>query len=119
MNIKQHHHVTQRDISKAGSVVTSTGLNDTYREVLDFALRYKLRCARRDGRNPQLPATMTDALLRLVIAGQAGRMAPEKLKRMIVSASSRSMSHRSWQIEPGAEQRAGLLAGSSRLVRTG
>lgn len=119
MSTKQHHHVIQREICEAGSVVTGTALNDTYREVLDFALRYKLRCARRDGRNPQLPATIIDALLRLVTAGQAGRMAPEKLKRMIVSASSRSMSHRSWQIEPGAEQRAGLLAGSSRRVRTG
>ena len=119
MNIKPHHHAIQREIRETGSIVTGTALNDTYRQVLDFALRYKLRCARRDRREPLLAATVTDALLRLVTAGQAGKMPPEKLKRLIVSASSRNRSHRSFQVEPGAEQRAGLLAGSGRLVRTG
>ncbi|MBP2171672.1 hypothetical protein J2125_004968 [Erwinia toletana] len=94
-------------------------LQSEYRAVLDFAVRFNRRRSRLAGMKPNLntEALIRGEMTRLVQAGQAGKLAPAKLKRMVIASAQKNRSHRQWTPDATLERRHGMLAGAQRHVK--
>lgn len=62
---------------------------------------------------------VTEAMTKLALAGQAGKISPRKLKFMVISSAKKNRHYRDWQPDASLEQRHGFMAGAPRFNKVG
>jgi len=115
--------VKPKTISKDFKTTTLTleDFSGEYRDVVKELLAMKRRKAQESGKSPNLimNKVVEQAVMRVVDVGQKQHLSPSKVKQMVVSSSTAASRTPQWQPQKALERRAGMLAGSTRLIKIG
>lgn len=106
---------------KKPAPLTLDDFTNEYRAVVKELLTLKHNNAVKSGNfdNPVLNRVVEQAVMRIVYIGQKQKIAPSKVRQMVISGSNSALSQRNWQPQKSLERSSGMLAGASRLRKIG